>query len=282
MNQMVNYINKDKNINNPNFIVFIYLLRDQTVLYTDENIIVKIFPRTFIHCSEMCLFPFGFVFFFDKNIQMMNCLIYSILKRTYYKDGTINTEMYYDSNENPVSLKKGQYGIKRYNNVLLYLDKNGNIQINIDNILNGYPIMVIVFGCIVSILLLLLPKKMSVYLTMMYVIFILYETLMFRESGDARLNLVLFSYAKKFFQYQTIRVEVINNIWLFIPFGIGMYRIFQNKSVLFASFIFSLFIETTQYMTGLGVAELNDIFGNTLGGVIGVYLAYVFIKQYKK
>lgn len=53
---------------------------------------------------------------------------YSILKRTYYKDGTICTDMYYDTNEKPIALKKGQYGIQRYNDCSLYLDKNGNIK----------------------------------------------------------------------------------------------------------------------------------------------------------
>ncbi|MEE1400216.1 MAG: VanZ family protein [Bulleidia sp.] len=204
---------------------------------------------------------------------------YSILKRTYYKDGTICTEMYYDANERPVSLKKGQYGIKRYNDCSLYLDKNGNIQYSIDNMLNGYPVLVIVCGCIVSILLLILPYNMSIALTILYVFFILYETLMFRESEDARYNLVLFSYADTFFQSRTIRVEVINNVWLFIPFGIGMYRIYQRKSIFASAFIFSILIETTQYITGLGVAEFNDVFENTLGGILGV-IACIHLSQY--
>ena len=207
---------------------------------------------------------------------------YSILKRTYYKDGTICTEMYYDANDKPISLKKGQYGIQRYNDCTLYLDVNGNIQIIIDNMLNGYPVLVIVCGCIVSILLLMLPYNMSIALTILYVFFILYETLMFRESGDARCNLVLFSYADTFFQNRMIRVEVINNVWLFVPFGIGMYRIYQKKSIFALAFIFSILIEITQYITGLGVAEFNDVFENTMGGILGVILSSILLKQIKK
>lgn len=60
-------LDKGKNIKDPNFKVFMYLLRDQTLLYTGENVILKIFPKTLIHCSEMSLFPFGFVFYFDKE-----------------------------------------------------------------------------------------------------------------------------------------------------------------------------------------------------------------------
>lgn len=79
--------------------------------------------------------------------------------------------------------------------------------------------------------------------------------------------LVLFSYADTFFHSLTIRVEVINNVWLFIPFGIGKYRIYQRQSIFESAFIFSILIETTQYITGLGVAEFNDAFENTMGGI---------------
>ena len=107
--------------------------------------------------------------------------------------------------------------------------------------------------------------------------FILYETLMFRESGDARTNFVLFSYAGKFLKEQSVRVGVINNIWLFIPLGTGLYRWFQKKWVLLIPFVMSVAIETTQYITGLGIAEFDDVFGNTMGGWIGVLAAYTMM-----
>lgn len=65
-------------------------------------------------------------------------------------------------------------------------------------------------------------------------------------------------------------MDVINNIWLFIPFGTGLYAIFRKKRVWIAALGLSLVIELIQYFTGLGVAELDDLFGNTLGGMIGV------------
>ena len=101
---------------------------------------------------------------------------------------------------------------------------------------------------------------------LVYMIFIFYETLMFRETGDIRANLVLFSYADTFMTNWRTRVEVINNIWLFVPFGAGLYAIYRKKRVWIAAFILSLAIELIQYFTGLGIAELDDIFGNTLGG----------------
>ena len=52
---------------------------------------------------------------------------------------------------------------------------------------------------------------------------------MFRESGDARMNFVLFSYAGKFLKVQSVRVGVINNIWLFIPLGTGLYKVVSEE-----------------------------------------------------
>lgn len=200
---------------------------------------------------------------------------YTILKRTYHRDGTADTDMYFDANGNPKALSKGQYGIKRSGKVNLLLDRNGNVMPCVDNLLNGLPCMVVVFGCVVCLLMIVLPKSLSVVLTMVYVAFILYETLMFREPGDARTNFVLFSYAGKFLKEQSVRVGVINNIWLFIPLGTGLYRWYQKKWVLLIPFVMSVAIETTQYITGLGIAEFDDVFGNTMGGWIGILVAYI-------
>ena len=204
---------------------------------------------------------------------------YTILKRTYHRDGTADTDMYFDANGNPRALSKGQYGIKRSGKVNLLLDRNSNIMLCVDNLLNGFPCMVVVFGCVVCLLMIVLPKSLSVVLTIVYVAFILYETLMFRESGDARTNFALFSYAGKFLKEQSVRVGVINNIWLFIPLGTGLYRWFQKKWVLLIPFVMSVAIETTQYIMGLGIAELDDVFGNTMGGWIGVLVAWTWLSR---
>lgn len=204
---------------------------------------------------------------------------YAILKRTYHRDGTWNTDMYFDKAGNPVALSKWQYGIKNSGKIILLLDKNGHVMLCVDNILNGFPFMVVVFGCMICLFMLVLPKKLSFLLTCFYTVFIFYETLMFREIGDAKTNLVLFSYAGRFFKEQSVRVGVVSNIWLFVPLGTGLYRIFQKKWVLLIPFVFSVLIETTQYITRLGIAEFDDVFGNTLGGWIGVLAAYEWMKR---
>lgn len=204
---------------------------------------------------------------------------YTILKRTYHRDGAADTDRYFDAAGSPMALPKGQYGIRRSGNINLLLDKNGNAMLCVDNLLNGVPAMVVVFGVIICILILLLPEKVSIVLTIAYVVFILYETLMFRETGNTRMNLVPFSYADRFFTQQSVRVGVINNIWLFVPFGTGLYRNIKKKWVLLVPLLLSMAIEITQYITGLGIAEFDDVFGNTLGGWLGILATYTALKM---
>lgn len=204
---------------------------------------------------------------------------YIVSEWSYYRDGTLKTNMYFDASGNQIALSKGQYGVRYVNGVTLYLNQYGRVKLCVDNLLNGYPFMVVVVGCILCVLLCFLPKRMKVGIFGIYVLFILYETLMFREIGDTRTNLKLFSYAGKFLTDFTTREGVINNIWLFIPFGTGLYAMFRRKRVWVAAFFFSVAIELIQYFTGLGIAELDDVFGNTLGGVSGVMMGGVVLEM---
>ena len=216
--------------------------------------------------------------FLDKDGHAV-CTSSGYAIMTYQRDmnGNVVGKQYFDTDGNPKALSKGQYGIKRSGKANLLLDRNGNVMPCVDNLLNGFPCMVVVIGCVVCLLMIVLPKSLSVVLTTVYIAFILYETLMFRESGDARTNFVLFSYAGKFLKEQSVRVGDINNIWLLIPLGTGLYRWFQKKWVLLIPFVMSVAIEPTQYITGLGIAEFDDVFGNTMGGWIGILVAYIIM-----
>lgn len=100
---------------------------------------------------------------------------YTILKCTYHRDGTADTDMYFDANGNPKALSKGQYGIKRSGKANILLDRNGNVMPCVDNLLNGFLCMVVVLGCVVCLLMIALPKSLSVVRTVVYIAFILYE-----------------------------------------------------------------------------------------------------------
>lgn len=78
--------------------------------------------------------------------------------------------------------------------------------------------------------------------------------------------------------------EIINNIIIFIPFGlyISMLRIdwsFLQK--LFPIFLVSLFYESFQYFLAIGGTDITDLIGNTLGGALGIILFMLFSKVLK-
>lgn len=95
----------------------------------------------------------------------------------------------------------------------------------------------------------------------------------FNRSPDAR-ELVLipftsFVWAKT--QPELYR-EMLMNVLLFVPLGLFLPFAFKNNNVLksvLTAFLLSLFIETIQYIFGLGMAEVDDLMTNTLGAFVG-------------
>lgn len=198
---------------------------------------------------------------------------YTMLSRSYYRDGYPYEDRYFDADGNPFALSKGQYGIRRVGDVTLQLNRNGHVMLSIDNLLNGLPMMVVLAGCLLCIALCCLPRKPRCVLLAAYVVFIFYETLMFRESGDPRRLLIPFSYLGRFWKSYSVRLEVINNIWLFAPLGAGLYTLTPRRRVFWIPVALTVGIELTQYLTGLGLAQADDILGNTFGALVGFLLA---------
>ena len=198
---------------------------------------------------------------------------YTMLSRSYYRDGYPFEDRYFDADGNPFALSKGQYGVRRVGDATLQLNRNGHLMLSIDNLLNGLPMMVVLVGCLLCVALCCLPGKPRCVLLAAYVVFIFYETLMFRETGDPRTALIPFSYLGRFFTTYSVRLEVINNIWLFVPLGAGLYALTPKRRVLWIPFLLTVGIEVTQYLTGLGLMQADDILGNTFGAVTGFLLA---------
>ena len=64
----------------------------------------------------------------------------------------------------------------------------------------------------------------------------------------------------------------VGNIVWFVPFGMYLQYIGKQKTLLHTAiygFLFSLLIETLQYVFGTGFSELDDLVLNTLGAWIG-------------
>jgi len=61
-----------------------------------------------------------------------------------------------------------------------------------------------------------------------------------------------------------------NIVW-FVPFGFYLSFVKKSsvlKAILFG-FLLSLFIETTQYILGTGISEIDDLILNTFGSLVG-------------
>ena len=101
-----------------------------------------------------------------------------------------------------------------------------------------------------------------------YILFILMETVIGRKVGVGRVELVPFwSYS-----HTELRMEIVLNYILFIPFGFLLYLCFGKKYVLrvvIAGFLLSTSIELIQLIFRIGLFEFDDIIGNTIGCFIG-------------
>lgn len=109
-------------------------------------------------------------------------------------------------------------------------------------------------------------------------------------------NLHLFQELKRYFSYRErigdlyFLINVIGNVAAFMPFGFlvpVMYReqrkdiVYQGhffRSFLFVSalgFLMSLAVETVQLVTKVGCFDVDDLFLNTVGVMLGYIIYYI-------
>jgi glycopeptide antibiotics resistance protein len=108
---------------------------------------------------------------------------------------------------------------------------------------------------------------------------VLFMTLLGRRYHDYYIqnyNLELFSCYRKIIaeHNRSILISTIQNIVMFIPIGFTLSVVFKNRRPfvfsLLISFAFSLLIETGQLLLKSGTFELDDLFNNTLGALLGI------------
>ena len=78
--------------------------------------------------------------------------------------------------------------------------------------------------------------------------------------------------------------EIIDNILVFIPLGIYICMLKEDWSILrkiSVGFFISLVIEILQFILAIGATDITDLIGNTLGGIIGIGVFYLFSKLFK-
>ncbi len=131
-------------------------------------------------------------------------------------------------------------------------------------------------------------RKQRFFLAL-YLLCVFWITLLNRETRFRSPELELFwSYRCWFAGDWRLGWEIIANVAMFIPFGFLMKGIvskrkdgstgaaFQTDAVILVSAaLFSLLIETLQFVLMRGLFEWDDVFNNTLGALIGVGLAAV-------
>ena len=118
-------------------------------------------------------------------------------------------------------------------------------------------------------------RKLNAFLLAGYLVFIVYMTLMGREAGNGRLQLKLFWSYRLFWSNPKVRMEILNNIWLFVPLGTILYRLFPGIYIVFVPILISIAVEVSQYLLGVGLCEVDDVVSNGLGGLIGILVGVV-------
>lgn len=103
-------------------------------------------------------------------------------------------------------------------------------------------------------------------------------------KGLQGINLEPFKYVKRV--GNTINfADVIENMVVFIPFGLLLKMVNRHISILYATLLFfttSLFFEVMQYVLCIGISDITDLITNTLGGMIGLALYHVLYLGFKK
>lgn len=141
-------------------------------------------------------------------------------------------------------------------------------------------------------------KEILLYQFILFVILIGYLFLVFVMTGLSRtgnfsnttVNLnFLSSYLDVWYSWSlTPLLLLILNILMLAPLGFLLPLISKKfnsaKNILLVAFIFTIFIEFFQLITHRGIFELDDLFHNTIGSMIGYFIVRVFIEfnDYKK
>ena len=135
-------------------------------------------------------------------------------------------------------------------------------------------------------------KEVSLYQSILFVILLGYLFLVFAMTGLSRaenfsntiINLnFLSAYLNVWYSWSlTPLLLLILNILMLFPLGFLLPLISKKfdsvKNILLVAFTFTIFIELFQLITHRGIFELDDLFHNTIGSIIGYFIVKVFLE----
>lgn len=135
-------------------------------------------------------------------------------------------------------------------------------------------------------------KEASLYKLILFVVLVGYLFLVFAMTGLSRadnfsnniINLnFLSSYLDIWYSWSlTSLLLLILNILMLAPLGFLLPFISKKfdslRNILIVAFTFTIFIELFQLITHRGIFELDDLFHNTIGAMIGYFIAKLFLE----
>lgn len=78
--------------------------------------------------------------------------------------------------------------------------------------------------------------------------------------------------------------HLVLNIALFLPFGFLLPAVNKKRQttvlVILTGMMLSTFIETVQMFLQIGESDIKDIFGNTMGTILGYLIYYLVVRRY--
>lgn len=116
---------------------------------------------------------------------------------------------------------------------------------------------------------------------------ILYVTLFDRSAGERFLQPVPFHFIIEAKEHIEILRSTLMNAFLFVPFGLSLPFAINKKTLrtikitLVSALVFSVCIETAQYIFGFGRAETDDILCNAFGTFVGT-IGFLFDSLFQK
>lgn len=134
-------------------------------------------------------------------------------------------------------------------------------------------------------------KRLGWFLFIVYLVLLIYMMFFSEELGrvareDYCYNLELFKEIKRFYVYreqlgmEAFILNTVGNVAGFVPFGFILPVISWAGKRWYVTFLFSfllsLSIELTQLVLKVGSFDVDDLFLNTLGGILGYAALYVF------
>jgi len=159
----------------------------------------------------------------------------------------------------------------------------------LDAIIDIWP-MIVIFSVIISsfrISFLIINKEKFVFYKEIYFLFfiiyilLLFHIVTFQDNNFGTHNFTLFNEITRYDLFSKLFFKnIIGNVLLFLPFGLFLGS-FLKKKVFFAIFVLSIIsslsIEIVQYSIGR-TFDIDDIFLNVIGGILGYYLFRILNK----